>query len=126
MINIEAHMKDGKIDWDSYAKAQIEAGEACKNCRTLILLSSGKPSLCRGCHELHNKRSEVQHSTHIRCPHCAHIWDAANSDDYELRGEGGHEVVCRECGEDFDITTTISYTFTSVELKKGVSLPCNG
>jgi hypothetical protein len=33
MISIDAYKKDGKLDWAAYQKAQIDAGEACRDCR---------------------------------------------------------------------------------------------
>lgn len=42
-------MPDGKIDWQAYDKARIDAGEKCKKCGKHLLFPKGYPEECFAC-----------------------------------------------------------------------------
>ena len=74
MINFEDYKKDdGLIDWTSYRKAKIDAGETCYQCNQSVSMfifykPSGKRSLCSDCKDLLLQKS-VSHDKLIRCPY---------------------------------------------------------
>jgi DNA-directed RNA polymerase subunit RPC12/RpoP len=119
---------DGHIDWNAYHEAEVQAGERCMRCRSNIfsfnLFSEDKsrgPRLCGSCKVMDQDEGEITHDDFIRCPHCGHQdritdWDC----DYgrEKYEEGEHEVYCRECDKEFEITTHVSYSYTSPPMKK--------
>lgn len=109
----------GQVDWDAYHKAQVEAGEVCRECGAYIVFSKGKPSLCVACNMMHQDKGEVSHSKRARCPHCAHLF-MVQCDDGEVYSDGEHELMCPECDADFTITTTVSYSFSSPALGAGL------
>ena len=109
----------GAVDWDAYHKAQLEAGEVCRECGTYITFSKGKPSLCVSCNMLHQDRGQVSHEKRVRCPHCAHMF-APDEGDNGVYDEGEHSLDCPNCGGDFDIETHVSYCFSSPALDEGL------
>ena len=107
---------DGKIDWEAYRKAQIEAGEICYQCGSLdnLIFSPGYKKLCHQCESI-SKSRELSHDKMVRCPACGHSWKVGDNDDYDLYEDGEHEVSCSNCNHDFQVTTHVSYRFESPE-----------
>ena len=55
----------------------------------------------------------------VRCPKCRHA-EKYYDDNFEWCSEGPHDVTCGQCGHDYEISTTISFSFTSpAMLEKG-------
>lgn len=48
-----------------------------------------------------------------KCPHCASDFDIAENGCWRLYEEGEHEITCGDCGEDFTVSTRVSYTFST-------------
>ncbi len=110
--------EDKCIDWHAFHKAQIEAGEICQRCQTHITLSmfnKGIATLCYQCREATEKTEELWHDKFVRCPKCGHLWDPSECEDYDLLGDGEHDATCPECDHDFEISTSISFSFKSPE-----------
>lgn len=59
------------------------------------------------------KIGEVSHGDYIRCPACGSRIVVHDGDSYELLSDGEHEVMCNECEFEFEITTDVTYAFTS-------------
>ena len=113
MTNINDYRKpDGTSDWDAYQVACVAAGKECRHCGGFILLPQGIPTLCDACKEIEQDSSEVTHGSQLRCPHCGASFHYS-TDDYDLYDEGEHNVSCPECDQDFTITTSVTYSFTS-------------
>lgn len=109
---------DGLIDWDSYHKAQINAGEICKTCQTHIMLGAqGTPRQCQSCTDIkENLYETVEHHHYARCPKCEKIFDVYKNSDYKIYNP--HPVVCPGCGHNFDIEVHISFEFGSPPVTK--------
>jgi DNA-directed RNA polymerase subunit RPC12/RpoP len=103
---------DGGVDWDSYRAAQRRNGERCIDCGGSILFGSGHPEKCGDCKSV-DEPGELRHDRFIRCPYCGNKERVADTEQYHLYEEGEHEVVCSECDKDFEITTLVSFRFTS-------------
>jgi hypothetical protein len=105
---------NGHVDWDAYREAQKRAGEACRRCGRrgrLIVFPKDYPTLCPECLDL-DRPEAVDHAHRIRCPKCRALMNPHELEDHDLYAEGVHTVACG-CGRDFDVTTTVSYTFGS-------------
>ncbi len=117
--------QDGQIDWDAYRQAEINEGKKCYKCGAYIMLSGisffgrperiAGPSLCMSCRSLPNKE-EITHESFIRCPKCGHSWNPRDNENYEIYEDGDHNVCCPECDHDFEIFTSVTFTFRSPEL----------
>lgn len=107
---------DGQIDWPAVRAARLANGEICTRCGTCIVWPSGHRSECSACQKL-NLTEELNHDRLVRCPHCGNSFDPSETDYYELYGDGEHTVNCFDCGKDFTVETSVSYTFTSPPLK---------
>jgi NMD protein affecting ribosome stability and mRNA decay len=107
---------DGSTDWAAYRQAQIEEGRLCYKCGGYILLGKrvGR-ALCADCQILSAKDTAVQHPIFVRCPECGHTWNPGDEDDYSVYEDGEHEVACGVCDHNFEISTTVRYTFESPE-----------
>lgn len=119
MAKIEDYrLPNGCINWASYQKAQIADGDICSRCHQYIvsIAHTKGEQLCYSCSHLDLDKSEsVDHSKFARCPKCGYLsdlsqWDGCASFVYQ---EGEHLVGCNECDYDFEISTTVEYTFTS-------------
>jgi hypothetical protein len=114
-----------KHDWE------VDAGMWCYQCGGLArLLGDWKPGykrLCHSCDALKNGEGEVSHHDCVRCPKCGSMWSPCEGDNYDLLGDGEHDVTCCECEHEFEITTTIMYKFTSpARIANGDSDPETG
>jgi transcription elongation factor Elf1 len=47
----------------------------------------------------------------IKCYRCGHRMPS--NVDYEIYEEGNHYIPCSSCGMEFEVETTVSYTFIS-------------
>jgi DNA-directed RNA polymerase subunit RPC12/RpoP len=110
--------ENGDIDWKAYNKAQVDNGEKCYKCGSLILFGSGYPSLCNGCETLRDDKGEVI-SKRIRCPYCKESFDPYDCEMYEVLENGEHSIECPNCDEEFEIETKIEYNFRSPEISIG-------
>lgn len=108
---------EGNVDWKALKTARIINGEICYSCGSIIIREIGCKSLCVDCKALETDKDEVRHDSQIRCPKCKHIEDVVHLEDYEIYGEGEHSVWCSECDTEYEISTTVTYTFTSLELE---------
>lgn len=113
---------DGKIDWKAYnaaseaaRKADIDDGIYCYKCGTYILFGrGGGRQLCGQCRGLHGS-CETTHDRLVRCPKCRNTF-SPQEDHYDLYGDGEHQVTCCECDHGFEVSTRVSYSFTSPAL----------
>ena len=102
-------------DWDAYNAAQVANGEKCACCSTHMFIHHGVPQQCSGCTGMKDDTEELTHDTFVRCPKCGDHWSPRESEDYEVFGDGEHEVSCGNCDHDFEVSTSVSYSFTSPE-----------
>jgi len=107
--------EDGHIDWDAYKKEEINNGERCFNCDNFIGFGRGEKRMCYSCSNI-SKKDSLDHSHLIRCPKCKNTWDINDGDDYDFFSEGEHSTSCPECNFQFEIITSVEYTFESPEL----------
>lgn len=122
MPNLDACKKDdGSTDWAQYNQLQREEmderkakGKICQRngCNRFVMWSKGVPQTCEDCKRL-DKPEELHHPSDVRCPKCGHHWRIGDGDDYEVYGEGTHDLTCPECETDFEVTTWVSHTFVS-------------
>lgn len=120
MPNI-ADFKDasGKVDWTAYhaasnreRQAEIDRGMWCYQCHAYIIFSNGHRTKCAQCNRLDGPE-EVRHDKFVRCPACVATFEPSDADYYSLYRDGEHTVHCPHCSAEFEITTHVSYTFTS-------------
>ncbi len=120
MISFADYKKpDGSVDWERYRVAQraereaeVNAGKWCSRCGHYLLFAKGHPNKCQECKSL-DEPGEVQHHKFIRCPKCGRSFDPSDADYYSVYGDGEHKVTCGDCSHQFEISTRVSYTFTS-------------
>lgn len=119
----ECRKPDGSTDWTKYQelqRAELEdrksKGEICqrKNCNRFIVWAKGCPQTCSDCRAL-DSQEELHHPSEIRCPKCGYHWSVFDGEDYDLHGEGEHEVSCPDCNHTFEISTSITWSFQSPE-----------
>jgi len=117
MISINDHIDNtGRIDWVALKKAQIDAGECCFRCNTLILFPKGFKTLCNSCNDLDTSTGEVTHPNHVRCPGCSAVFDMHDGDLEEYHTEDTHEINCEACDHQFEFQTHVQLSFTSPPL----------
>lgn len=104
--------EDGTVDWQAHGRAEVAAGEKCYQCGDFILYSKGVRILCFDCNKA-TEDGELNHDRFLRCPKCRELWNPMDSEDYQVFQEDSHDVSCQECGHDFEVSTAVSYTFTS-------------
>jgi len=104
---------EGQLDWKAYRAAQVANGETCYNCGDSIVWHNGARSMCSACQALLEDRSEVWHDDLVRCPKCGHTHDLRYGTSYNLFEDGEHSFMCEECEHDFEISTSVSYSFRS-------------
>jgi len=119
MIKFEDHTdpETKKINWETYREAEIAIGSRCYRCGHSSCFGPGYRDLCSDCKNMDENSGEVTSSNRVRCPNCTHQM-SPNDDLYELYEEGTHEICCDECGEIFEVETSVSYSFESPALKK--------
>ncbi len=107
----------GKVDWTAYHKRRKDIGEECFECGRLIHLDGidapGHPEKCRDCNDMSVDKEEVTHEDFIRCPACRNQMRIIGGNDFDCYDAGEHEIMCDECEFEFEITTDVTYTFTS-------------
>ena len=107
----------GNTDWAAYRAACIAAGELCMRCETAqYSRGSGSPRLCLDCQSLDTDSDEVTHDDYVRCPRCHHQHRVSDGDNYDLYEDGEHDFTCQSCDLDFEVSTSVSYTFRSPAL----------
>jgi hypothetical protein len=104
------------IDWKKYRDAQINNGERCSQCKAYIAIPQGYPTTCSSCRQLDDSNS-VNHHAYVRCPACHRHWCPGDYEDYDILGDGEHDVRCVHCEHKFQISTHISWTFESPPLE---------
>ena len=94
---------------------QIDIGEQCTQCGSYIfhMKPPGHPCICPDCKLLDRDDDECDHSSRLRCPKCKHSWGVWDGDVCGIFEEGVNAVTCPSCDHDFEVTTSVSYTFTS-------------
>lgn len=119
MIHMEDYRRgDGSVDWERYRAAQVAAGEICSRCHSYRAgLSAVGPALCWQCRAL-DAPEAVDHDSFVRCPKCGESWDPSDYDDREVYADGEHELSCVECGHAFEVTTHVSFSFSSPAREK--------
>lgn len=105
--------ENGNVDWRAYDRDQVNKGKQCRTCGAMILWSKGVPTQCSQCKSMTEQRDELSHDKFLRCPRCGYHWDPYESEDYEVLSDEIHVVTCMECNYDFEVTTYVSYSFTS-------------
>ena len=106
----------GKTNWAAYKEACLEGGQTCTQCGAMIYPRTGRRSLCSDCQAL-DKNDAVNHDSRIRCPRCRHHWNPAECDEPTTAYEDGdHEITCEECGQEFTVTTHVSYSYDSPKM----------
>lgn len=110
---------DGSLDWDAYRaakniehKAEVAEGKYCYQCDRYLLWPKGHRELCSECKEV-NGPGECSHHRYVRCPKCGRHFDPGEQDYYSLYEGGEHKVTCGDCSHQFEVSTRVSYTFTS-------------
>ena len=102
-------------DWAAYNAAKVANGEKCTCCGAFMFNHHGSPQQCTDCNSMKDDTEELTHDTFIRCPKCGDHWSPQASEDYEVFGDGEHDVCCGNCDHDFEVSTMVSYSFTSPE-----------
>jgi hypothetical protein len=122
MIDFEEYRKeDGTVDWGAYQKAQVDAGERCYQCSSLIVSirsrtkAAGK-TLCYGCQGHRDELGEREHESRVRCPQCQNTWDVFEHEDYQVLKEDGDDVCCPDCDYTFHVDCRVEYHLTSPAL----------
>jgi uncharacterized CHY-type Zn-finger protein len=121
IVSVADHQTpDGKMDWKSYNAASeaarrqdINDGVYCSSCGAYLIFNRGggrqRCGQCRGLSE----PGELTHDRLIRCPACGDTFNPGDNDHYKLYGDGEHSVTCQNCDHQFEVSTHISYSFTS-------------
>ena len=111
--------EDGSVDWDAYHKAEVANGDRCMTCGGFtfnsILHDDCGPSECNSCKSMASDDDEVSHDSMVRCPHCGKTIRVDDLDEYDIYREGGFELDCVECDEEFTVQVQVSYSYTSPE-----------
>lgn len=104
----------GLTDWPRYRAAQVAAGEKCCECGCLLFGlwdSRPGPRTCGECLGLRDDTGEVTHDSRVRCPQCRTVSEPDFERDCWTEGE--HSYWCENCDHTFEISTAVSYSFTS-------------
>jgi hypothetical protein len=98
-------------------KWEVDTGQWCYQCGALAALmgdwNPGYKRLCHSCRSLATEKCEVRHNSYVRCPKCGFKWSPCDDGDYDLLSEDTRETTCGECDHEFEVATSITYTFTS-------------
>ena len=60
-------------------------------------------------------RLEFFRNDEPKCPHCGHDCDISENGWWRLYEEGEHDVTCPSCDNDFTVSTSVSYSFSTDE-----------
>lgn len=117
MLSFEGFRRpDGTTDYAAHTRAEKESGHRCMTCGMLTSLISEPtgPRECYDCKALRNDAREVDHSGRVRCPQCGNTEEV----DWEsgLHEEGENPYDCSECGYEYTVDTSISFSFESPPL----------
>jgi len=107
--------EDGSIDWDACRVAEVANGQRCSSCGTFILMPSGHSTTCSACTSLTHDKEHVYHEARVRCPKCGEVWNPWETEDFQLMQEGEHNVQCDQCDHEFEVSTSVTYSFQSPE-----------
>ena len=110
---------NGRVDWESYRKAQKNAGELCSCCGSYIL-ELGRPSPsgpreCGDCQDMTSDPDEVHHADLLRCPACGSRFRVDSEMGLYEAGfcdEPG-SVYCPDCEHDFEVKVRVTFEYTS-------------
>jgi len=105
-------LANGNYDWTAYRAAQKANGEICTDCGAYTVWGKGHPDRCGDCKRL-EEPGETTHHSLIRCPKCGHQMEIGSCELGELYEDGSHDVSCQNCDHDFEVSTQISFSFTS-------------
>jgi hypothetical protein len=114
----------GKIDWDSYRAAErverqadIDRGRYCYRCKAYIIFGGkGYKQLCYDCEQFDSNTDDITNPNFVRCPKCRHRMSIEDNELYDLYQDGEHQVTCSHCTHDFEVSTSVSYSFRSPAL----------
>lgn len=89
----------------------------CKSCGNATwppLFDSSRPApdQCFDCKSIEGDDDEISTDDRARCPRCRHT-QAYHDDNYEWCSDGEHAVTCGNCGYDYEISTSVSFSFES-------------
>jgi len=121
MTILDFKNEDGSFDWTAYGaakKAEKEerkkSGKECYQCGAYIIFGGkGYRELCYDCRLLRDDTSETTSDNYIRCPKCKGLSLVHDGDHYDLYEEGEHDITCLDCGHEYQIETSVTYSFQS-------------
>lgn len=64
-------------------------------------------------------RQEFVRDAGPKCPHCGHECDIDDNGWYRLYQDGDHDVTCPDCGEEFTVASSSSWTFSTLRSVEG-------
>jgi len=109
----------GLVNWTAYRQAQIANGEICSRCRGYVGYSYNRQPFrteCSECKELRGTDEIYTNEKGIRCPNCRHIIDPTHDCDMDVYKDGTHTVTCDGCEHEFEVTTTVTYSWSSPQV----------
>lgn len=103
MIKLADHInpETDHIDFASFERARIEAGEVCDTCGRPHRWVMGRRHSCVACDNLKNNPAPQTHTDDLRCSHCGHIHNALDLVREEWRTDGEYQALCTECNRTF-------------------------
>lgn len=120
-VRLDDHKNpDGKIDWASYGKAQVDIGQVCRVCGDYMLFGGdGHPRRCAACERAEKKPGDrLDHDKMVRCPKCGHLFDPTDGEFFNAHEES--TAYCPACDSEVEYVVHTHYTFTSPpRLEKG-------
>lgn len=121
MLRMQDFEVEGRVDWDAYQKAQVDAGEKCQECGEYIFASHG-PTTCRDCRSLRVGQEEVTHNNSVRCPECRHVFGVLGGgvNDPHIAYDGDSAATCEQCEHRFTVRVDVSRRYTSPPLAGGM------
>lgn len=89
---------------------------SCKRCGVNLYMAWGlhtsEGAECSDCRSI-KENGDIQMDSSVRCPSCRHVMCVS---ELEIWDEGDHDVSCDDCGHDFEVNTSVSYTFSSPKM----------
>lgn len=97
---------------------EVANGAKCYRCEGLasFVCPPGHRKLCHECKAIEENKDSVDSSKYIRCPKCRNSWSPYDREHYDLYGDGEHQVMCQDCDHEFEVRTSVSYSFESPAL----------